>query len=99
MSWPRYLLSLPGVLRRPPEPLESFPVGRLAQLFECPLADLSDALAGDAHEGADLLERHRLRAFFEAVVEIEDLAFARRQVFLEDAFDELAHQLAVCARL
>src|SRR5882757_10814873 len=99
MSWPRYLLSLPAVLRCSPEPLESFPVGRLAQLFECPFADLSNALAGHAHQGADLLERHRLAAFLEAVVEIEDLAFARRQVLLEDAVDELAHQLAVGALL
>src|SRR3989442_4107295 len=86
---------LPYRLRSPPESLECPPVGRLPQLLERPLSYLPDALARDAHQRPDLLERHRLAAFFETVVQIEDLALARREVLLEDAVDELAHQLAV----
>src|SRR5881296_1827981 len=36
-----------------------------------------------------------LAAFFEAVIEVEDLPLAGGEVFLEDAVDELTHQLAV----
>ena len=79
----------------PQNPREGPDVRRVAQLLERALADLPDALAGDAHELADLLEGHRLGAFLEAVVQREDLPLARRQVTLEDAVDELAHQLAV----
>src|SRR2546425_8415637 len=82
-------------LRCPPESLQCPPVGRLPQLLERPLSYLPDALARHPHQRPDLLERHRLAAFFETVVEVEDLALARRQVLLEDAVDELAHQLAV----
>ena len=48
-------------------------VGRVAQLLEGPLADLADALAGDAEQRADLLQGERLGAFLEPVVEREDL--------------------------
>src|SRR2546428_266861 len=86
---------LPYRLRSPPESLECPPVGRLPQLLERPLTYLPDALARDSHQRPDLLERHRFAAFLEPVVEVEDLALARREIFLEDAVDELAHQLAV----
>src|SRR5256885_10097706 len=49
------------------------------------------------YQRSDLLERHRLAALFESVVEIENLALARREILLEDPIDELAHQLAVGA--
>src|SRR3989441_3019901 len=88
---------LPQRLSRSPKSLQSPAVGRLPQLLERPLADLPDALARDAHQRPDLLEGHRLAAFFETVVEVEDLAFAGGQVPLEDAVDELAHQAAVGA--
>src|SRR5689334_17817598 len=78
-----------------PESGKGASVRRFAELLEGALANLADALAGDAHEGADLLERHRFRAFFEAVVEVEDLSLARREILLEYAIDKLAHQLVV----
>src|SRR5437868_6440400 len=78
-----------------PEPREGRTVGGFAKLFERPLADLTNSLARDAHERADLLEGHSLGAFFEAVVQIENLPLARRQVLSEHAVDELAHQLEV----
>src|SRR5436309_14062149 len=84
-------------LSRSPEPLQSLPIRRFAQLFKRPFSNLPDSLTGDAHQRADLLERHRLAALFEPVIEIENLALARRQVLLEDPIDELAHQLAVGA--
>src|SRR5205807_8796940 len=70
--------------------LHSFPTRRSSDLPYLP-----DALPRHAHERADFLERHGLAALFEAVVEIEDFALARRQILLEDAVDELTHQLAV----
>src|SRR6266516_2657156 len=82
-----------------PEPLERFAVGRLSQLLKCPFSNLPDALARDAHQRADLLERHRLAALFEPVIEIENLALARREILVEDPIDEFAHQLAVGALL
>src|SRR5256885_12094056 len=78
-----------------PKALERPAVGRLAQLLERPFSDLPDSLPGDAHERSDLLERHGLAALLETVVEVEDLALTRGQELLEDAVDELAHQLAV----
>src|SRR5215213_2456844 len=78
-----------------PEPRERSAVRRFAELLERALADLADALAGDPHERADLLEGHRLGAFLEPVVEIEDLALAGGQVAGEDPVDELPHQLEV----
>src|SRR2546425_9190432 len=86
---------LPQRLSRSPKSLQSPAVGRFPQLLERPLSYLPDALARDPHQRPDLLERHRLAAFFETVVEVEDLALARREILLEDAVDELAHQLAV----
>src|SRR5213079_1773151 len=75
--------------------LECPAVWRFPQLLECPFPDLPDSFPGDAHQRPDLLERHGLAAFFEAVVQIEDLALTRGEILLEDAVDELAHQLAV----
>src|SRR3989449_4703333 len=80
---------------RPPKALECPPVWRFTELFESPFPDLPDSFPGDSHQRPDLLERHGLAAFFEAVVEIEDLALTRGEILLEDAVDELAHQLAV----
>src|SRR6266550_4639868 len=82
-------------LSRSPEPLQGLPIRRLAQLLKRALSDLPYSLTGHSHERADLLERHRLAALFESVIEIENLALARREILLEDAVDELAHQLAV----
>src|SRR5206468_1990077 len=78
-----------------PEPFQRLTVRGFPQLLERPLAYLPDPLSRDAHEGSDLFERHRLAPLLEAVIEIQDLALARRQVLLEDAVDELAHQAAV----
>src|SRR5207245_5116898 len=69
----------------PPETLECPPVRRFPKFFERPLPDLPDPFARDSHQRADLFERHGLAAFFETIVEIEDLALAGGQVFLEDA--------------
>src|SRR5204863_750112 len=80
-----------------PESLERLSIGRLTKLFERPFANLPDSLTRDAHQCADLLERHGLAALFESVIEIENLALARREILLEDPIDELAHQLAVGA--
>src|SRR5438876_300598 len=85
----------PPSLSRSPESLEGFPVGRLTELLKRPFANLSDSLASHSHQRPDLLERHRFAALFESVVEIENLALARREILLEDPVDELAHQLAV----
>src|SRR2546422_2031547 len=78
-----------------PEAPQSPSVRRLPQLLECPFPYLPDPFPRDPHQRPDLLERHRLAAFLEAVIEVQNLALARRQVLLEDAVDELAHQLAV----
>src|SRR5687767_1694392 len=78
-----------------PEAGERRPVRGLAQLLERALADLTDALARDAHEGTDALERHRLGAFLEPVVQVEDLPLARREVATQRAVDVLAHELEV----
>src|SRR5881396_1475386 len=61
-------------LCRSPKALECPPVWRFPQLLKRPFPDLPDSFPGDAHQRPDLLERHGLAAFFEAVVEIEDLA-------------------------
>src|SRR5438876_4108980 len=84
-------------LSRSPEPLQSLPIRRFAQLLKCAFPNLPNSFTGDAHQRADLLQRHRLAALFESVVEIQNLALARREILLEDAIDELAHQLAVGA--
>src|SRR5260370_31208286 len=84
-----------GSLGRAPEALEGPPVGGFPQLFKRALADLPNALPRHPHQGPDLLERHRLAAFLEAVIEVEDLALAGGEILLEDAIDDLAHQLAV----
>src|SRR5688500_3214580 len=82
--------AVPPALRRPPEPPERPHVGAVAQLLEGALADLADALAGDAEQRADLLERQGLGALLETVVEREDLALAGREMALEETVDELA---------
>src|SRR3954471_736409 len=70
-------------------------VRRFAQLLERALAYLADPLAGDAHELSNPLEGHRFGALVEAVVQVQDLPLAGGEVALEDAIDELAHQLVV----
>src|SRR2546426_11123896 len=70
----------PQRLCRSPKPLQSPAVRGFPQLFKGPLPYLPDALARDPHKRPDLLERHRLAAFFETVVEVEDLALARREI-------------------
>src|SRR2546430_17579667 len=82
------------MIRRPPRST-LFPYTTLFRSLKRPFPDLPDSFPGDAHQRPDLLERHGLAAFFEPVVEIEDLALTWGQVLLEDAVDELAHQLAV----
>src|SRR3982751_72025 len=42
--------------------------------------ELTDALAGDAHDAADLLERLRIGVAVQAVAELQDLLLALRQV-------------------
>src|ERR1700730_16293988 len=78
-----------------PESRERRTVRRLTQLLERPLADLSDPLTGDAHQRADLFERHRVGALFEAVIEVKDLPLAWGEVLSKNAIDELAHQMEV----
>src|SRR5687767_10774712 len=78
-----------------PEPGERRAVRRLAKLLERALTDLPDSLAGHAHQGADLLEGHRIRALLETVVQVQDLALARGEVFPEHPVDELAHEMKV----
>src|SRR5213594_2375866 len=102
VSWPlapsyRYpSIRLPvWSLRRPPESLQRPAVWGFPQLLKRPFAYLPDALPRHSHQRPDLLERHGLAAFLEPVIEVEDLALARREVLLEDPVDELAHQLAV----
>src|SRR6266513_6446481 len=68
---------------RPPEALECSPIRGFTELLERALSNLADTLPGDSHQRPDLLERHGFAAFFEAVVEIEDLALTRRQVLVE----------------
>src|SRR6266566_2273747 len=70
------LLPLPAS-RLAPESRERRTVRRLTQLLERPFADLSDSLAGDAHQRADLLARHRIGALLEAVIKVKDLPLAR----------------------
>src|SRR5688500_3429770 len=78
-----------------PEAGQRVSIGRLAQLLEGALANLTDPLARDAHERADLFQRHRLGAFLEPVVQVEDLPLAGGEVLREHAVDELAHELEV----
>src|SRR5512137_2781946 len=78
-----------ALLRRHPPLLQRLHVRRFPELLERPLADLADALAGDAEQRADLLERERLGALLQSVVERQDLPLARRQVPLEQTLDEL----------
>src|SRR5436853_4753250 len=82
-----------------PESAERPTVRTLAQLFERALSYLTNTFASHAHQCADLLERHGFRALLETVIQIEDLSFARREVFAEHPIDELAHQVVVRALL
>src|SRR6185436_1282668 len=70
-------------------------VRRFTQLLEGAFPNLADSLAGDAHQGANLLEGHRVGALLETVVEMQNLAFARGEVLPEDAVDELAHEVEI----
>src|ERR671915_124512 len=78
-----------------PELRQRAPVGRAAKLLERAFPDLSDALAGDAHQLTDPLERHGLGPFLEAVVEMKDSPLTRSEILLEHAIDELTHELRV----
>src|SRR4051812_10468021 len=78
-----------------PESSQRRSVGRFAELLERTLADLSDPLACHTHQCTDLLERHGVRALLETVVQVKNLALARRQVLPENAIDEFAHQVEV----
>src|ERR1700674_4982388 len=78
-----------------PETRERRAIRRFTELLERALADLSDALPGHAHQRADLLEGHRVRALLQTVIEVQDLALARRQVLSEHPVDELAHQVEI----
>src|SRR5690606_20268076 len=71
-----------------PERGERFTIGALAQLLERAIPDLPDALARDAEQRADLLQRPLLTVI-QTVVQIENLALALRQVLLEHAVEEL----------
>src|SRR4026207_1543450 len=86
---------MPGSVCSLPEPRKCCTVGRLAQLLECTLADLANTLACHSHERADLLQCHRIRSLLEAVVQMENLSFARGQVFPEDLVDELLHEVEI----
>src|SRR5205823_7601111 len=85
-------------LRRP-ESAQRPAIRALAELLERALSYLPNSLARHAHQRADLFERHRLGALFETVIQIQDLALPRRQVFTEHTIDELAHQLVIGALL
>src|SRR6185437_10348411 len=78
-----------------PESRQRQAVRRFAEFFEGTLANLADTLACDAHERADLLQRHGFRTFFHAVVEIENPAFAGGEILAEGSVDELSHQREV----
>src|SRR5215471_9484824 len=95
MPWHSPLCAWSTVMLGRPESAERLAVGTFAQLLERSLANLPDPLARHAHQRADLLERHRLGAFLESVVEVQDLSLARREILLEYAIYELAHQLVV----
>src|SRR5690606_8853141 len=78
-----------------PEAGQRASVRRVAQLLECPPTDLPNPFAGNAHQHADLLERHCLAALLQPVVEGENLSLARREVLLQRHDHEIAHQVEV----
>src|SRR5688500_2824558 len=78
-----------------PETGQGRAIRGFAQLLESALPDLSDPLAGDAHQGADFLQRHCVRALLETVVQVKNLALAGSQVLSEHSVDELSHQVEV----
>src|SRR5674476_953216 len=57
-----------------PKPGERPSIGRFAQLLEGTLPNLADSLARHTHQRTDLLERHRLAAFVQPIVEEENLS-------------------------
>src|SRR5690606_41248625 len=81
--------------RRPTRTVQHPDVGRLAEFLDGALADLADALAGDAQGLADLLEGEGFGACREAVVEREDLAFPGGEVPGKETVDELAAEEGV----
>src|SRR6266550_2574119 len=85
----------PPASRLAPESSQGRTVRRFAQLLESALTDLSDALSSNSHQRADLFQRHRVRALLQTVIEVENLALARGEVFPENAIDELAHEMEV----
>src|SRR5262245_8550225 len=80
---------------RLPESLHALDLVAAPELLERALADLAHPLARDAEQLADALERQRLGAMIEAVIEREDAALARREVALEEPPDEFALELRV----
>ena len=84
-----------GGLTPRPHAVQPLHVGGLAQLLEGALADLADPFAGDAEQLADALEGQGVGALFEAVVEVEDLAFAGGEILVEEPVDELAGEPGV----
>ena len=96
LNQPLILLPIPDrrLPKRHPMAGQTLHVRRLAQLLEGALADLADALAGDAEQLADLLEGQRLGSFLQPIVQVKDLALAGSEVAVEDAVDELAGEPA-----
>src|SRR6185437_13761797 len=78
-----------------PESCQRQPVRGFTEFLESTFADLADPLARDAHERADLLQRHGFRSLFHAVIEIENLAFAGGEILAEGSVNELSHQREV----
>ena len=71
-----------------PESYEGFAVRTLAELVERSVADLPYALACDAEKRSDHLQGPLL-AVVEAVVQVEYLPLALRQVLLEHRLEEV----------
>src|SRR5947208_2469406 len=60
-----------------------------------PSARLAESLAPDAHQSTDLVGGRPLGACLEAVETIEELSLLPREILLESAIDDYAHQLVV----
>src|SRR6185312_1007815 len=89
------LSHLSGLLCRAPESRQRSTIRRLAQLLECPLANLTNPLPRHSKQRSDLLERHRFRILAKPVIQVENLPLARREILLEGPVDRLAHELEV----
>src|SRR5207247_9463994 len=78
-----------------PESREGRTVWRFTELLESALTDLPDTLARNAHQRANLFQRHRVRPLLETVIKVKDLSLARGEVLPKNAVDKLAHQVKV----